>query len=132
MKDYNPLELENVCFKGTYIVDGNAKAVVVSTGKNTYSGILHTCCGRCLNVLMMLNIQKQCIIDKLNKIDGNLYITLRDNVRLLFLLCRRGIMKKVLLVDGMALLFRAFYATSVYGQFMKRQDGIPTNGIHGY
>ncbi|MGE6618996.1 cation-transporting P-type ATPase [Bacillus mycoides] len=46
MKDYNPLELENVCFKGTYIVDGNAKAVVVSTGKNTYSGILHTCCGR--------------------------------------------------------------------------------------
>lgn len=41
-------------------------------------------------------------------------------------------MKKVLLVDGMALLFRAFYATSVYGQFMKRQDGIPTNGIHGY
>jgi magnesium-transporting ATPase (P-type) len=46
MKDYNPLELENVCFKGTYIVGGNAKAVVVSTGKNTYSGILHTCCGR--------------------------------------------------------------------------------------
>ncbi|MGG0186406.1 5'-3' exonuclease [Bacillus rhizoplanae] len=41
-------------------------------------------------------------------------------------------MKKVLLVDGMALLFRAFYATSVYGQFMKRQDGTPTNGIHGY
>ncbi|MEI4800872.1 5'-3' exonuclease [Bacillus sp. NPDC077411] len=41
-------------------------------------------------------------------------------------------MKKVLLVDGMALLFRAFYATSVYGQFMKKQDGIPTNGIHGY
>lgn len=32
----------------------------------------------------------------------------------------------------MALLFRAFYATSVYGQFMKRQDGTPTNGIHGY
>ena len=46
MKDYNPLELENVCFKGTYIVGGNAKAVVVSTGKNTYSGILHTCCSR--------------------------------------------------------------------------------------
>ncbi|GLV63916.1 magnesium transporter [Bacillus mycoides] len=46
MKDYNPLELENVCFKGTYIVGGTAKAVVVSTGKNTYSGILHTCCGR--------------------------------------------------------------------------------------
>lgn len=46
MKDYNPLELENVCFKGSYIVSGNAKAVVVSTGKNTYSGILHTCCSR--------------------------------------------------------------------------------------
>ncbi|MEC2456314.1 5'-3' exonuclease, partial [Bacillus cereus] len=41
-------------------------------------------------------------------------------------------MKKLLLVDGMALLFRAFYATSVYGQFMKRQDETPTNGIHGY
>ena len=46
MKDYNPLELENVCFKGTYIVSGNAKAVVVSTGKNTYTGILHTCCSK--------------------------------------------------------------------------------------
>ncbi|KFM98587.1 magnesium transporter [Bacillus clarus] len=46
MKDYNPLQLENVCFKGTYIVKGNAKAVVISTGKNTYSGILHTCCSR--------------------------------------------------------------------------------------
>ncbi|MFD3446046.1 5'-3' exonuclease H3TH domain-containing protein [Microbacteriaceae bacterium 4G12] len=41
-------------------------------------------------------------------------------------------MKKVLLVDGMALLFRAFYATSVYGQFMKTSNGTPTNGIHGY
>ncbi len=28
--------------------------------------------------------------------------------------------------------FVLFYATSVYGQFMKRQDGTPTNGIHGY
>ncbi|MEC2560022.1 magnesium transporter, partial [Bacillus cereus] len=46
MKDYNPLELENVCFKGSHIVSGNAKAIVVSTGKNTYSGILHTCCSR--------------------------------------------------------------------------------------
>ncbi|MEN1935337.1 cation-transporting P-type ATPase [Paenibacillus sp. 102] len=43
MKDYNPLQLENVCFKGTHIVNGTAKAVVVSTGKNTYSGLLHTC-----------------------------------------------------------------------------------------
>lgn len=38
-------------------------------------------------------------------------------------------MKKVLLVDGMALLFRAFYATSVYGQFMKRQDGTLQTGF---
>ncbi|MEH7460366.1 cation-transporting P-type ATPase [Bacillus sp. JJ1127] len=46
MKDYNPLQLENVCFQGTHIVNGTAKAVVVSTGKNTYSGLLHTCCGQ--------------------------------------------------------------------------------------
>ncbi|MDM5187888.1 cation-transporting P-type ATPase [Bacillus sp. DX4.1] len=44
MKDYNPLELENVCFMGSHIVNGNARAVVVSTGKNTYSGLLNTCC----------------------------------------------------------------------------------------
>ncbi|PEM41052.1 magnesium transporter [Bacillus pseudomycoides] len=46
MKDYNPLQLENVCFKGTHVVNGSAKAVVVSTGKNTYSGLLHTCCSQ--------------------------------------------------------------------------------------
>ncbi|MCX2826588.1 cation-transporting P-type ATPase [Bacillus pseudomycoides] len=46
MKDYNPLQLENVCFKGTRVVNGTAKAVVVSTGKNTYSGLLHTCCSQ--------------------------------------------------------------------------------------
>ncbi|KEK24753.1 cation-transporting P-type ATPase [Bacillus gaemokensis] len=46
MKDYNPLQLENVCFRGTRIVNGSAKAVVISTGKNTYSGLLHTCCGQ--------------------------------------------------------------------------------------
>ncbi|MFX3660005.1 MAG: 5'-3' exonuclease H3TH domain-containing protein [Ectobacillus sp.] len=32
----------------------------------------------------------------------------------------------------MALLFRAFYATSVHGQFMKTSAGVPTNGIHGF
>jgi 5'-3' exonuclease len=37
-----------------------------------------------------------------------------------------------MLVDGMALLFRAFYATSVSGQFMINSKGIPTNGIHGF
>ncbi|MFJ7725613.1 5'-3' exonuclease H3TH domain-containing protein [Neobacillus sp. NPDC097160] len=37
-----------------------------------------------------------------------------------------------MLVDGMALLFRAFYATAVTGQFMINSKGIPTNGIHGF
>lgn len=42
-------------------------------------------------------------------------------------------MKKPLfmLVDGMALLFRSFYATSVTGQFMINSKGIPTNGVQG-
>ncbi|MGM8216066.1 5'-3' exonuclease [Bacillaceae bacterium W0354] len=40
--------------------------------------------------------------------------------------------KKVLLVDGMALLFRAFYATAMSGYFMVNSKGIPTNGIHGF
>lgn len=38
----------------------------------------------------------------------------------------------LLLVDGMALLFRAFYATAVTGQFMINSNGTPTNGIHGF
>ena len=46
MKDYNPLQLENVCFKGTHVINGTARAVVVSTGKNTYAGLLHTCCSQ--------------------------------------------------------------------------------------
>lgn len=37
-----------------------------------------------------------------------------------------------LLVDGMALLFRAYYATAVTGQFMINSKGIPTNGINGF
>lgn len=37
-----------------------------------------------------------------------------------------------MLVDGMALLFRAFYATAVSGQFMINSRGIPTNAIHGF
>lgn len=32
----------------------------------------------------------------------------------------------------MALLFRAFYATSVSGQFMYNDEGIPTNGVNGF
>jgi 5'-3' exonuclease len=37
-----------------------------------------------------------------------------------------------MLVDGMALLFRAYYATAVTGQFMINSKGIPTNGIYGF
>jgi 5'-3' exonuclease len=37
----------------------------------------------------------------------------------------------LLIVDGMALLFRSFYATSVYGQFMINSKGIPTNAVNG-
>lgn len=50
MKDYNPLELENVCFKGTYIVSGNAKAVVVSTGKIRIQGFFILVVVKRLNV----------------------------------------------------------------------------------
>ena len=37
--------------------------------------------------------------------------------------------KKILLVDGMALLFRGFFATSFRNQFMYNEKGIPTNGV---
>ena len=37
----------------------------------------------------------------------------------------------LMLVDGMALLFRAFYATAMTGQFMYNSKGIPTNGVQG-
>ena len=40
--------------------------------------------------------------------------------------------KNILLVDGMALLFRGFYATAYRGNFMKTADGIPTNGVHQF
>lgn len=36
---------------------------------------------------------------------------------------------KLLLVDGMALLFRGYFATAFSGNFMKREDGIATNGV---
>lgn len=38
----------------------------------------------------------------------------------------------VLLVDGMALLFRAFYATSYSGYIMKTSAGMPTNAVFGF
>ncbi|WEG14903.1 5'-3' exonuclease [Pullulanibacillus sp. KACC 23026] len=37
-----------------------------------------------------------------------------------------------MLVDGMALLFRGFFATSYRGQFMLNKSGVPTNGIYGF
>lgn len=39
---------------------------------------------------------------------------------------------KVLLVDGMALLFRAFYATSYTGYIRKTSSGVPTNAVYGF
>ena len=39
---------------------------------------------------------------------------------------------RILLVDGMALLFRHFYATSLHQQFMRNSQGTPTNGIQGF
>ncbi|BCB04467.1 5'-3' exonuclease [Bacillus sp. KH172YL63] len=38
----------------------------------------------------------------------------------------------LLLIDGMALLFRSFFATAVTGQFMMNSKGLPTNGVQGF
>lgn len=38
----------------------------------------------------------------------------------------------VLLVDGMALLFRSFFATSAVGQYFRTSDGLATNGVQGF
>ncbi|MBS4176621.1 5'-3' exonuclease [Lederbergia citrea] len=40
--------------------------------------------------------------------------------------------KHLLLIDGMALLFRAFYATAVRRNFMMNSGGTPTNAVQGY
>ncbi|OLO40489.1 flap endonuclease [Alkalihalophilus pseudofirmus] len=37
-----------------------------------------------------------------------------------------------MLVDGMALLFRGYYATAYRGYIMKTSSGVPTNGIYGF
>ncbi|MEN8646478.1 magnesium-translocating P-type ATPase [Bacillus cereus group sp. BceL062] len=39
-KNFNPLDMENLCFMGTNIVSGSANAVVVSTSTDTYFGSL--------------------------------------------------------------------------------------------
>lgn len=41
-------------------------------------------------------------------------------------------MKKLVIVDGNSLLFRAYYATSFIGTIMRRKDGFPTNAIFGF
>lgn len=38
----------------------------------------------------------------------------------------------LLLVDGMALLFRAYYATSAYGSIRRTSAGLPTNAVYGF
>ncbi|MBR2829496.1 MAG: hypothetical protein IKE68_03000, partial [Solobacterium sp.] len=40
-------------------------------------------------------------------------------------------MKKLLLVDGNSMLFRAYYATA-YGRKMTSPEGIPTNAVFGF
>lgn len=40
--------------------------------------------------------------------------------------------QSILLVDGMALLFRGFFATSIRGNFMKNENGVPTNGVYQF
>lgn len=41
-------------------------------------------------------------------------------------------MKKLIVIDGNSLLFRAYYATSFTGNIMRRKDGFPTNAIFGF
>ena len=38
----------------------------------------------------------------------------------------------LLVVDGMALLFRSFFASSAMGQYIRLEDGTPTNGVQGF
>ncbi|MFW5435521.1 5'-3' exonuclease [Paenibacillus apiarius] len=39
---------------------------------------------------------------------------------------------RILLVDGMALLFRAYYATAYGGSIRRMKDGTPTNAVYGF
>lgn len=39
---------------------------------------------------------------------------------------------RILLVDGMALLFRGYYATAYHNNFMYNSKGIPTNGVYQF
>lgn len=40
--------------------------------------------------------------------------------------------EKILLVDGMALMFRAYYASAVTGYIRRTKAGIPTNAVYGF
>ncbi|GLC89772.1 5'-3' exonuclease [Lysinibacillus piscis] len=39
---------------------------------------------------------------------------------------------KLLIIDGMALLFRSFFASAAMGHFVRLADGTPTNGVQGF
>jgi DNA polymerase I len=47
-------------------------------------------------------------------------------------LLRRSTMKKLLLIDGNSLLFRAFHATAYSGTIMRNSKGVPTNALYGF
>lgn len=38
----------------------------------------------------------------------------------------------LLVVDGMALLFRSFFASAAMNQFIRLEDGTPSNGVQGF
>lgn len=38
----------------------------------------------------------------------------------------------IVVIDGMALLFRSFFATAIRNQFQYNEDTIPTNGVQGF
>jgi len=40
--------------------------------------------------------------------------------------------KHLMIIDGMALLFRSFYATAVNNYFMINSKGVPTNALYGF
>lgn len=39
-------------------------------------------------------------------------------------------MNKLLLIDGMSLLFRGYFATAYHGRIRRTASGLPTNGVH--
>lgn len=43
-----------------------------------------------------------------------------------------GMNHKLLLVDGMAILFRAYFATSFTGSIRRTSAGVPVNAVHGF